>query len=135
MFDQVFDNLRKAAELNLQMQQEMFKKWASLWPGQPVSPTAWTEQPQKLQKKWADFVGEVLKEQRAALEAEFSAGLKNLEDAFRLAEAKDPEELRLKTIELWHMTFEHLQKTFETQLCDFQTAINKWTDLMTKGAA
>jgi hypothetical protein len=33
------------------------------------------------------------------------------------------------------MTFEHLQKTFETQLCDFQTAINKWTDLMTKGAA
>jgi arginyl-tRNA synthetase len=135
MFDQAFENLRKAAELNLQMQQEMFKKWTSLWPGVPGSPTTWTEPTQKFQKKWADFVGEVLKKQRQALEAEFSAGLKHLEESFRLEEAKDPEELRLKTLELWQKTFEYLRQTYETQLRDFQTAITQWTDLVTRGAA
>jgi hypothetical protein len=135
MFDQAFENLRKAAELNLQFQQEITKKWASLWPGLPASPTTWNEQVQKLQKKWVDYVGEFLKKERAALETEFSAGLKHLEDAFRLAEAKDLDELRLKTLEFWQKTFEHLRQTYETQLRDFQTAAAQWADLMTKGAA
>jgi hypothetical protein len=135
MFDQVFDNLRKAAELNLQMQQEMFKKWATLWPGVPGTPTAWGEPAHKFQKKWVEFVGEMLTKQHAALEAQYSAGLHHIEEAFRLAEAKDPDELRTKTVELWQKTFECLRQTYETQAREFQAAMTKWTDLMMKGAA
>ena len=65
----------------------------------------------------------------------FSAGLKHLEESFRLADVKDPEELRLKTLELWQKMFEHLLQTYETQLRGFQTAITQWTDLVSRGAA
>src|SRR5262249_54300419 len=113
MFDPVFESLRKATETTVQMQQEMFKKFASLWPGVPGSQPAWTEQMQKFQKKWNEVFEETLKKQRDALETQFRAGLRNIEEAFRLAEAKDFEELRTKTLELWQKTFDALKKTYE----------------------
>jgi hypothetical protein len=135
MFDEVFENLRKATDSTIQAQQELFKKWVSLWPGVPTSPAAWGEPVHKLQKKWAEIVGELVKKQREALEAQFSAGLRNIEEAFHLAEAKDPEELRAKTVELWQKTFDCLRQSYEAQVRDFQAAVTKWTELMTKGAA
>jgi hypothetical protein len=107
MFDQVFENLRKATEASIQMQQDLFKKWASLWPGVPAPPAF--GEAGKFQKKWAETVGELVKKQRETLEAQFSAGLRNIEEAFHLPEAKDPEEMRAKAIELWRKSFECLR--------------------------
>ena len=121
MFEPMFESLQKATDVTIQMQQEMFKKWVGLWPSGPASPSAWGEQVQKLQKKWAEIVEETLKRQRDVLETQFNAGLKNLENAFKLAEAKDPEELRPKTMELWKKTFECLNQAFEAQMRNFQT--------------
>ena len=135
MFDEVFDNLRKATEATLQVQQELFKKWATQWPGPSPAQPGWTDQIQKFQKKWTEFVAELLKKQRETLDAQFSAGLKRIEEAFHVAEAKDPEELRTRTIELWQKSFECLRQTYEAQVRDFQAAITKWTELITKGAA
>lgn len=135
MFEEVFENLRKATDSTIQVQQELFKKWASLWPGVPMAPTAWSEPVQKIQKKWAEIVNELVKKQREALETQFSAGLRNIEEAFHLAEVKNPEELRSKTVELWRKSFECLRQTYEAQIRDFQTAVTKWAELMTKGAA
>ena len=134
MFDQVFDSLRKAADSAIEMQQEMFKKWVGLFPGVPVPPAGFGE-PTKLQKKWVEVVGDMIKTERESLEAQFSTGLRNIEEAFRLAEAKDPQELRSKTVELWRKTFECLRQTYETQVRDFQAAVTKWTDLVMKGGA
>jgi hypothetical protein len=134
MFDQVFDSLRKAADSGLAMQQELFKKWVGLWPGVPTAPAGLGE-PVKFQKKWVEVIGDLIKKERESLEAQFSAGLRNIEEAFRLAEAKDPQELRAKTIELWQKTFEVLRQTYENQLRDFQAAVAKWTELVMKGAA
>jgi hypothetical protein len=134
MFDQVFDNLRKATEATIQMQQELFQKWVSLWPTLPTAPATVTE-PAKFQKKWLEIVGELLKKQRETLEAQFSTGLRNIEAAFHLAEAKNPEELRTKTVELWQKSFECLQKTYEAQMHEFQNVAAKWVELVTKGAA
>jgi hypothetical protein len=138
MFEPVFENLRKATEAGIQIQQEMFKKWVSLWPGvpgMPFVPTAGAEPFLKIQKKWTEFVGEVVKKQRETLEAQFSAGLRNIEAAFHLAEAKDPEELRAKTVELWQKSFECLRQLYDAQVRDFQAAVAKWTELVMKGAA
>jgi hypothetical protein len=135
MFDQVFECMRKATETTLQMQQEMLQKWVSLWPTVPPSKLAWGEQAQKLQKKWAEFYEDALKKQRETLETQLKAGLKNIEEAFRIAEAKDAEELRAKTIELWEKVFDSLRQAYEAQARDFQAAVCRWTDLVTKGAA
>ena len=135
MVELVFDSLKKTTEMSLQMQQDAFKKWAALWPGAAAGPVTIPEQAQKFQKKWAEFYEETLKKQREAIGAQFKAGLKNIEDAFRLAESKDPAELRAKTIELWQQVFETLRQTCEAQVRDLQAIASRWTEVVTKGAA
>src|SRR5437868_315334 len=123
MFEQVFENLRTATEANMQMQQELMKKWVALWPGMPPAANGGADQVVKAQKKWVEFVAELVKKQREVLETQFSSGMKNIEEAFRLGEVKDPEELRAKTIELWQKTFEWMRQSYEAQMRDFQAAI------------
>ena len=135
MFEPIIESLRKATESTVQMQQEMFKKWASLWPAAPGCQPVWGEQVQKFQKIWAEFLEETLKKQRAALEAQFASGRKNVEAALKLVELKDPQELRSKTLELWQQAFETLRQTCETQVQDFQAVVAKWTEAMNRGAA
>ena len=134
MFEQVFESFRKATETSIQMQQELFKKWVSAWPGLPVAPNGAGEKIQNAQKKWAEFTADLVKKEREMLEAQFSAGLKNIEEAFRLAEAKEPEELRAKTIELWQKSIDCMRQTYEAQMRDFQSAVVKWTELVMKRA-
>jgi hypothetical protein len=135
MFEQVLENFHKAAESTVQVQQEMFRKWASMWPSVPPSPPTWSEQVQKFQKKWSETVAELLKKQSESLEAQFSAGLKNIEETFHLSEVKDPEEFRTKMLELWRKSFDYIRQTSEAQLKDFQAAVEKWTELVTKNGA
>jgi hypothetical protein len=135
MFEQVFENLRKATETSMQLQQELFTKWVSLWPGVPAKAKAGGEEFLRIQKKWAEIAGEMVKKRREALEEQFSSGLRNIEEAFHLAEAKDPEELRAKTIGLWQNSFECLRQLYDTQIRDVQNAVAKWTELVMKGAA
>jgi len=135
MFEQVFDNLRTATEANIRWQHEMFKKWTTLWPGMAAAPNGGTEPVQQVQKNWVDFAAEMVKKQRATLETQFSAGLKSIEDGFRLTEAKDADELRTKTVELWQQSFDSIRKIHEAQMREFQAAVVKWTELMTTQAA
>jgi hypothetical protein len=134
MFDQVFESLHKATESSIAFQQEMFRKWIGLWPGIPASAFPFGEL-QKFQKKWIEVVGELLKTQNESLETQFKAGLQTIEDTFRLTEIKDPEVLRAKTVELWQKTFDYLRQFSETQMRDFQSALGKWAEVMTKGVA
>ena len=94
-----------------------------------------SEQAQLFQKKWAETVAETLKRQREAMEAQFLTGLKSLEAAFAVAGAKDIAEVRARSVELWEKSFECLRKAFETQTSEFQAALARWTELVTKGAA
>jgi len=130
MFDQVFEAVRKATDSTILMQQELFNRWASLWPGVPMSPAAVGEAP-KFQKKWVETVGELIKKQREVLETHFSTGLRSIEEAFHLAEVKNPEELRTKTMALWQKIFDYLRQCSEVQMRDFQTAVARWTELIT----
>jgi hypothetical protein len=127
MFDQVLDSMRKASDAALQTQQELFKNWAGMWPGLPARQPG-GGQALTFPERSAEAVGELVRMQCQSLEAQLSAGLKTIEDAFRLAEAKDFEELRGKAIELW-------QRAYEAQVGGFQAAVTKMTERMTKGAA
>jgi hypothetical protein len=132
MFEQVFDSMRKANEMNVRMQQELFKRWTALWPG--VAAPFWGEHVQALQKKWADTVNELVKRHCETQQEQFAAGLEQIEQAFQLAQIKDIETLRTKTLELWQKTFQFFQQSSEAQVRDFQNAVAKWTELVTKAA-
>jgi hypothetical protein len=134
MFEQVFESLRTMTEANIHMQQEMLKKWAGMWAGVP-KPGGGDEQILKAQNTWAECMTEAARKQRETLEAQFSVGLKNIEEAFRLAEVKDPEVLRARTVELWQKSFDCVRQVYEAQMRDLQAAMAKWTELVTKGAA
>ena len=58
--------------------------------------------------------------------------MKTLDEAFHLGEAKDADELRKKTEELWHKGFDQLKEVTEAQMKDFQEAVTKWTETATK---
>ncbi len=131
MFEPAFENLRKATDATLSMQREMLTKWASLWSNVPGSKNNWVEEAQKLQKKWAETSTDMARKMQQSLEEQFQLGMRNIENTFKLAQAKDLDDLRLKTMELWQQTFEYLRKLFEIQVRDFQTALSTWTQTMT----
>jgi hypothetical protein len=133
MFEHVVESLRKATEANLAVQQEMFRKWTSLWPAMPAAPGVGTEQVQRYRKQWVDFAEETLKRQREVAQTQFKAGLDIIEKTFQLGEIKTAEELRTRTLDLWRQCFETIGQSYEAQAKEFQSAIEKWfTTLTTK---
>jgi hypothetical protein len=132
MFGQVFDNMAKVTGATVTIQQDIFKKWFSMWPNipgfQPDPGSA--EQVEKFQKRWAATVSELLKRHRELTETQFKAGMENIEKAFQIGEAKTPEEIRAKTIELWQKCFDYMRQTTEAQIRETQVATQKWFELL-----
>jgi hypothetical protein len=135
MLDQVFDNFRKASETTLQMQQEMFKQWLGQWPTTPAAPataTAWVEQAQGFQRRWIEGLTELMNKHRESLDSQYRAGIRAIEDAFRVTEAKSPDDYRRLSEELWRRSFDTMKSSTENQIRDFQAAVEKWFDLASK---
>jgi hypothetical protein len=133
MFEQTFETLRKATDATLQIQQEAFRKWVNLWPNLPVTQPLWGEQFHKAQKQWTEFVGELVKKQREVFETQFNAGVKGIEEAYKFADTKNPEEMRTLAVELWKKSFESVRQAFEAQVKALQAAVSKWTELVSTG--
>jgi hypothetical protein len=128
----IIDPIRAETESSVALQQGLFKKWIGMWPGVLIPPPAF-EEPQKFHKKWMEVGGELLRKQNEWLKTQFEAGLRTIEDTFHLAEAKDAEELRTRTIQLWQRTFDCLCQASEAQIRGLHSAMGKWTELMNKG--
>jgi hypothetical protein len=134
MLDPFFGLVRKTTEATLQVQQELFTRWAAFWPGAPALSGVWGE-PLKPVQPWAQAVSDVVKKQYEAQEAHVNAALKTLRDAVGLVEVKDPEELRTGSVRLWQNTIDFIRQACATQLRDFQVAFAKCAELAVKGAA
>lgn len=144
MFEMILENYRKATESTMKLQQDMLRHWTRQWPqlfgthtlglpfvGGPVSGpailgAAWLEELGEAQKKWCATVTEMLNKHREALDAEYKAGIKTIEEAFKLGEAKDPQQFRRLIEELWKHSFECLKTVAEKQTQDIQAALEKW---------
>jgi hypothetical protein len=140
MFDQILENYRKATEASLQFQQLMMRSWGQQWPttfgvAMPASPGAWPEQFHKAQKQMAETITDMLNKHRETLDAQYRAGIRSIEEAFRVGEAKDPEQFRKLTEELWRHSYECLKSMAESQMRDLQTVTQKWFDLASQGAS
>jgi len=141
MFDQILDNYRKAAESTMQFQQTMMRNLTTQWPqmplpgiGLPNPGAAWVEQVHSAQSKWGETVVGMLDKHRESLDAQYRAGIRLIEDTFRTGEAKDPEQFRRLTEELWRHSFDALKSVTEDQIRECQSVMKKWFDLVSQSA-
>ncbi|MEX2306228.1 MAG: hypothetical protein WD738_01470 [Pirellulales bacterium] len=134
LFEQAFDNVRKTAEANLEMQQELFRQWATSWPGFPQPQNAWVERAQKFQKEWAKTVKELLSKHREILDEQYRLALESLEEAFRVVQSSDPQEYAKRCEALCKKSLEVLRDAGELQVKETQEALNKWIGLAVKAA-
>ena len=135
LFEQAFDHLRKTAESNIQMQQELFRQWGANWPGFPQQETAWLERAQKFQKEWAKTVKELLSKHRETLDEQYRVVIDSLEEAFRVAQSSDPQEYAKRCETLCRKSLEALREVGEVQVKETQDALNKSIALAVKAAS
>src|SRR5262245_53762511 len=148
MLDQILENYRKATETTLQFQQTILRSWSQQWPqafGVPIpgltvpgvsipsAPGAWLEQFHDMQKKLGETITDLLNKHRETLDAQYRAGIRAIEDAFRVGEAKDPEQFRKLAEELWRQSYECLKSLAEAQMRDTQMVLQKWFELASQG--
>jgi hypothetical protein len=140
MFDQVLENLRKATDSTIQIQQEMFRQWFQQWTQVPGIPTPGTlltsgvtDQVHAFQRKWSETVTDLQTKHRETLDSQYRAGIRTIEDAFRVGEAKDPAQFRKLTEELWRQSFDCLKTAMEAQLHNFQAAMEKGFEVVSQG--
>jgi hypothetical protein len=140
MLDMIQENFRKAAESTMRLQQEMIRNWSTQWLqmfgsqvfGGQMPGSGLAEQVTSAQRKWAETVTEMLNKHRETLDAQYKAGIRTIEDAFRVAEAKDPQQFRRLTEELWRQSFECLRTVVESQMRDVQSAMQKFYEVASK---
>lgn len=131
MFDQVFDNLQKATESSVKMQQEMFQNWVSAFPtAVPTMPTP-MDAMVEWRRKWEETSAEMLKRQKEMVDKNYEAGLKSLEDMFSVNASKSPQEYQQKVMELYRKSFDSLRQLSEAQIEEFKAAADKWTEVLT----
>jgi hypothetical protein len=135
LFEQVFDHVRKTAESNIEMQQELFRQWGANWPGFPQQETAWLERAQKFQKEWAKTVKELLSKHRETLDEQYRLAIDSLEEAFRVAQSSDPQEYAKRCEALCRKSLEALREVGEVQVKETQDALNKSIALAVKAAS
>ena len=128
MIDQLFETFRRASESTLQAQQDMFKQWVQHWQAAPFptagSPVDWSD----AQKRWLDATKETLTKQRELLESSYTSGIQVIEQAFRLSEAKSPEDYRRLMEDLWRKLSDTFKAQTETQFREVQAASQKWVE-------
>ena len=134
VFEQAFEGLRKTAEANIEMQQDLFRQWSTSWPGFPQPQTAWVERAQKFQKDWAKTVKEILTKHREVVDEEFRMAIDSLEEAFRVAQSADPQEYAKRCEALCRKCLEVVRDAGELQVKEVQETLNKWIGLAVKAA-
>jgi len=97
--------------------------------------TAWLEQLSTAQRKCAEAVADMLKRHQETLDEEYRAGIRAIDDAFRVGEARSPEQFQRLSEELWRRNCEVLKTAVASQMHDVQSVMEKWYEAARLGAA
>src|SRR5208282_5299153 len=111
---------------------------ASATPAASASATpaaTWLEQLSTAQRKWAEAVADMLKRHQETLEEQYRAGIRAIDDAFRVGEARNPEQFQRLSEELWRRNCEVLKTAIASQMHDVQSVMQKWYEAARLGAA
>ncbi|MCA9187415.1 MAG: hypothetical protein R3E01_26655 [Pirellulaceae bacterium] len=130
--EEAFQNINKAAEAGLKMQQEMLRQWTSMWPAIPTPQTVVTDKVRDFQKQWSNAVSDISRKHRDVIDRQYQAAVESLDAALRVGESTTPEEYRRRFEQLCRKTLECMRESTETQLKEFQDVVTKWTELVTQ---
>lgn len=131
MYDQVLENFRKAGEASLQLQQDMFRQWGGASMGMP-SATSWLDQQSKIQSEWAETLTDLARKQKLLLEARYEAGVKAMEDSFKLAKAKDPAEFKELAESAFKKSLATAKELAENELRQVQSSMERCWETASK---
>jgi hypothetical protein len=132
VLEEVFQNVRKAAETSLRLQQEAFSQWTSMWPGIPTPQSAWIAKVQGFRKQWTDTISDLARKHRDVIDRQYKSAIESLDAALSVTDANTPEELRRRSEQMCRKTLECMREVTESQIREFQEAVTKWTDLFAK---
>jgi hypothetical protein len=132
IYEEVLNNMRKAGEANLKMQQEVFRQWSTLWPGFPNPQAAWLDKVRDFQHQWVITISDLARKHHDVLNRQYQAALESFEEALRVTESSNPEEFRHRTEQLFRKTLDCLREISETQMNEVREAVSKWSELATK---
>jgi len=136
MFAQLFESFRRASEVTLQAQQDVFRQWVQQWPSLPATtPGTTSEWSEAAQKRWAESTKETLNKRRELVDSTYRAGIEMIEQSFRVGEAKSPEEYRRLVEELWQKLSDNFKNQSEAQFREYQGATEKWFELARQGSS
>jgi exonuclease VII large subunit len=135
LFDEAFENLRKTAESNLEMQQEMFRQWSANWPGFPKPQEAWLQKAHKFQKDWAKTAKELLQKHREVLDEQYQMAVDSLEEAFTVVQSSDPQDFAERCQTFCRKSLDAVRDAGELQAKEMQESLNKWIGLAVKSAS
>ncbi len=132
VYEEVFENMKKAAQANVTMQQELFQQWTKLWPGLPSPQAMWVDKVRDFQRQWNNAVSDLARKHRTTFDRQYQAALESLDEALRLGEASNPAEFRERTEQMCRKTLDCMREVSEAQMKEFQDAMTKMTELVTK---
>jgi hypothetical protein len=139
MFEQIFDEYRKAVDSSFKLQEEMYRQWLNGWPikspgdAAGASRAAVEEKIRSYRQQWSDTLAQTLENHRETLSAQYKSGIEAIRSAFRTTEAKTPEEYWRLTQEFWRKSIDLYKTSFEAQTKHVQNLSQMWLDMVTKG--
>jgi hypothetical protein len=133
MFDQMFDTFRKATESTLRIQQAMLFGLPGQWLSTPSNTNgAVIDRMQAFQKRWIELTVDSLNGHRESLNSMYKSGIQMIEQAYRLAEAKSPDEYGRRVEDLWRKMFQVVKDQSETQRRDLQKGVENCLEMVPK---
>lgn len=133
MYEQMVENFRKVSEASVQMQQDLLKQWTSgSFSGFPMGSSTWLDQTMKVRKEWAEVLTDIARKQKSVFESRMDAGIKVMEDSLKLAQCKDLKEFKAASEDLWKKSVESAKELTETQVRQFQSAVEKCMSVAAK---
>jgi phage-related tail protein len=132
VYEQALDNMRKAAESSLKMQQDAMQQWTTLWPGFSSPQAVWLDKIKDFQRQWTNAVSDMAHKHRTTLDRQYQAALESLEEALRTGESSNPEEYRRRVEQFCRKSLECMREASEAQMKEYHDAINKMTELIGK---
>lgn len=120
MFDQLLDSFRRMSESTMQAQQDMMRSWTHQWLTPPTGSGPSNDWTRSYQNRFVELTVETLNRHRESLDVAYRAGIKALEETFRVSDSKSPDDYRRTAEELWRKLFDAFRTQYETQLQDLQ---------------
>jgi hypothetical protein len=106
-----------------------------MWPGFPSPQSVVLDKMKDFQRQWANTVSDLARKHRDTMDRQYQAVLESLEEALRLGESGNPEEFRKRTESLCRKTMDCMREVSEAQMNEFQEAMGKWGELVTKAGS